>query len=329
MIQWHDTATRSSPRRRCALPSTRAWSAATLLPHGMRLSYSLRVVLAGLLCLGVLLFARNAAAYPWMIRHDYTGCIQCHVDPDGAGLLTEYGRAQGETLLRTRYSSTASDEEPGRVKDFLWGLFKTPDWLLLGGSFRPAVLAIKTPGEPADTTALIMEADLRAGIKSGGWRASASVGAISTSGSLASVAGPIVSREHWVGYSWDDDELMLRAGRINLPFGIRQNRASALGSGDDPDEHRRQSRPRRSVRLHWQALPGLNHGHPRQLPESRPMPFESEGTSGFWRSIRCPAWPSVCRVLSRTRTKTSTLKWPTGDKPTEATSAPRRSRLWY
>jgi hypothetical protein len=30
-----------------------------------------------------------------------------------------------------------------------------------------------------------------------------------------------VSREHWVGYSWDDDEFLVRAGRINLPFGIR------------------------------------------------------------------------------------------------------------
>jgi hypothetical protein len=207
------------------------------------------VLLAVVALLSVLFSARSATAYPWMIRHDYTGCIQCHIDPDGGGLLTEYGRGQGETLLRTRYSGTAAEEEPGRVKDFLWGAFKTPEWLLLGGSFRPAVLIVKTlptssvPGEPADVTPLIMEADLRAGIHYGGWRASASIGAISTSGSLASIAGPIVSREHWLGYAWSDDAFMVRAGRINLPFGIRSIehpfwvRAMTRTNIDDDQDH--------------------------------------------------------------------------------------------
>ncbi len=186
------------------------------MPHAHRL----RAVLAALCGLCLLLAARSAAAYPWMIRHEYTGCIQCHVDPDGGGLLTEYGRAQGETLLRMQYSSKGPDEEPGRVKDFLWGLFKTPDWLLLGGSVRPAVLAVKTAGEPIDTTVLFMEADFRAGIKYGGWRASASVGAISTSGSLASIVGPVVSREHWAGYS----ALRRRWGQRERPVETRARR---------------------------------------------------------------------------------------------------------
>ncbi len=213
------------------------------------LARRLRALLACFTLAFLVFSAKNAAAYPWMIRHEYTGCVQCHVDPDGGGLLTEYGRAQGETLLRTQYSSTAPDEEPGRVKDFLWGLFKTPDWLLLGGSFRPAILVVDTlpeahvPSQPVDVTALIMEADLRAGIRYGGWRASGSVGAISASGSLASVAGPIVSREHWLGYSWLDDAFTIRAGRINLPFGIRSIehpfwvRAMTRTNIDDNQDH--------------------------------------------------------------------------------------------
>ena len=108
----------------------------------MILALRLRVALACLITLSAASFAKSAAAYPWMIRHEYTACIQCHVDPDGAGLLTEYGRAQGETLLRTQYTKSAADEEPGRVKDFLWGAFKAPDWLLLGGSIRPALLMV-------------------------------------------------------------------------------------------------------------------------------------------------------------------------------------------
>jgi hypothetical protein len=187
----------------------------------MLIAFRWRAVLASLAVLFLLLVAKPASAYPWMIRHEYTGCGQCHVDPDGAGLLTEYGRAQGETLLRTQYTAASPDEEPGRVKDFLWGAVKTPEWLLLGGSFRPALLAVSLPGQALDVTPLVMEADLRAGIKYEGWRASASVGVVSEAGSLASIAGPVVSREHWVGYTWDDESLMVRAGRINLPFGIR------------------------------------------------------------------------------------------------------------
>ncbi|MBP9112990.1 MAG: hypothetical protein KBF88_09300, partial [Polyangiaceae bacterium] len=41
----------------------------------------------------------EARAYPWMIRHEYTSCNACHADPSGGSLLTEYGRAQGVTLL--------------------------------------------------------------------------------------------------------------------------------------------------------------------------------------------------------------------------------------
>ena len=122
----------------------------------MLIAFRWRAVLASLAVLFLLLVAKPASAYPWMIRHEYTGCGQCHVDPDGAGLLTEYGRAQGETLLRTQYTAASPDEEPGRVKDFLWGAVKTPEWLLLGGSFRPALLAVSLPGQALDVTPLVM-----------------------------------------------------------------------------------------------------------------------------------------------------------------------------
>ena len=196
-------------------------------PFSMHLAARLRALLAVVSVIFLLCCAKNASAYPWMIRHEYTGCIQCHVDPDGAGLLTEYGRAQGELLLRTQYSAATPDEEPGRVKDFLFGLVKTPEWLLLGGSIRPGVQILDIGGGGPGSgwlppSVLLMEADLRAGIKYGGWRASGSAGVISSDGSLASIVGPVVAREYWAGYSWDDDTFMVRAGRMNLPFGIRQ-----------------------------------------------------------------------------------------------------------
>jgi hypothetical protein len=35
------------------------------------------------------------------------------------------------------------------------------------------------------------------------------------------VSGNVVSREHWLGYGWGDETFLVRAGRINLPFGLR------------------------------------------------------------------------------------------------------------
>ena len=53
----------------------------------------------------------TAQAYPWMIRHDYTGCGVCHVDPSGAGLLTDYGRAQSVLLMQMNYGSPFTGDE--------------------------------------------------------------------------------------------------------------------------------------------------------------------------------------------------------------------------
>src|SRR5690349_16955203 len=81
----------------------------------------------------LLLSARPAAAYPWMIRHEYTGCAICHGDPSGGGVLTPYGRAQGDLLLRMQYSQPKPGEETGEASPtagFLWGLINTPDWFL-------------------------------------------------------------------------------------------------------------------------------------------------------------------------------------------------------
>ena len=56
-----------------------------------------------LIALCVSLFSSRAHAYAWMIKHTYAGCPACHADPSGGELLTEYGRAQSDLLLRMRY----------------------------------------------------------------------------------------------------------------------------------------------------------------------------------------------------------------------------------
>src|ERR1017187_2836655 len=107
-----------------------------------------------------------AHAYPWMIRHDYTGCATCHVDPSGGYLLTAYGRAQTQTLLVT-FGHGPEDDEVDRRNEFGFGLVPLPPWLNLGATVREAYMWSKEVSpvqSPATTLSLLMQADLRAAI---------------------------------------------------------------------------------------------------------------------------------------------------------------------
>jgi hypothetical protein len=174
--------------------------------------------------LAVLFVARPASAYPWMIRHQYQGCVPCHADPSGAGLLTDYGRAMGENVLRTRYGSKAPDEMPVYAR-FLFGV-PTPDWLILGGSLRGGIQLMKTPGNPIQYLLLEMEADLKAQITLSRFRAYGSLGYMHQGAQATQITSRpqdnLVSREHWIGVDLGEEkEWLLRAGRIDIPFGIR------------------------------------------------------------------------------------------------------------
>ena len=150
-----------------------------------------------------------------MIRHGYTGCASCHVDPSGGGLLNEFGREEAADTLRSHYGS-----DPPAVEPF-FGLWKNPDWLLTGGSLRDLVLFMNTGGAPVERQNILMQADLRLGIEAGRFLAAASVGGLPNGNSPAAVAGGLVAREFWVGYTYANDTVLLRAGRINLPYGVR------------------------------------------------------------------------------------------------------------
>jgi hypothetical protein len=173
----------------------------------------------------LLFVARPASAYPWMIRHSYQGCVPCHSDPSGVGILTEYGRAMGENVLRTRYGKPPPDEAPVYSR-FLFGV-PTPEWLLLGGSVRNAVQMTKSSGAPFSTRFLQMEASLKAQITVSRFRAYGNLGYQKTAMPAQlthRLEHNLVSREHWLGVDLGEDkQFLLRAGRINIPFGIRND----------------------------------------------------------------------------------------------------------
>ena len=192
--------------------------------------------LLGLIAFAILSLATSRAdAYPWMIRHEYTGCAICHGDPTGGGVLTPYGRAQGDLLLRTHYSTPKKGEEagePSSTSGFLWGAFEPPEWLLAGGSFRGAMLIAKpltgtaaAPAAAASFLPILMQADLRAMIRPSFLRAGGALGFAHDGGLSAGLtknaSNNVISREHWIGVGLKDDQFLIRAGRMNLPFGIR------------------------------------------------------------------------------------------------------------
>jgi hypothetical protein len=154
-----------------------------------------------------------------MIRHGYTGCAQCHVDPSGAGALTDYGRAQSALLLATQWGDAT--EDPGKRADFLYGAFALPEWLTLQYDARSLLIP-----QPGNFRFILMQSDLRAAVDVGPILAYASAGYVTTGAEAAWVTsntaagGNMVSREHWLGVQ-PAKGLTIRAGRMALPFGIR------------------------------------------------------------------------------------------------------------
>lgn len=177
-------------------------------------------LIGALLAFGLVwLTPTRAEAYPWMLRHGYNGCGTCHMDPSGGGILTGYGDLIGGSALPT---GVKSDEEPGT--GFLFGALKTPTWLELGADVRALWLRSKVPGAKLNDELILMQTDAAAALTLGHFRASGSLG-YASQGALGAavtrgVEHNVVSRQHWLGYAFDSG-LMLRAGRMNLPFGIR------------------------------------------------------------------------------------------------------------
>jgi hypothetical protein len=123
-----------------------------------------------------------------------------------------------------------ADGEGGGPSDssgFLWGAIEPPDWLLLGGAFRLASTL-----KDGEYDVFPMQADLFGQVQFGAFRAEGSIGV-----SRVEVGSPharaaqitanqgkefnLISRTHWLALDLAGAKYTLRAGRMNLPFGVR------------------------------------------------------------------------------------------------------------
>lgn len=187
---------------------------------GMRLRATLRLLLPALL----LLWGPAASAYPWMIKHQELQCSTCHLDPAGGGVLNDYGRGQSDVLLRFHYGESEDEDTPDHAQ-FMFGALALPDWLFVSTNVRAGVLANKSGPMPLAARPIVMATDVRVGVEHGSFRAAGSLGYAIKGAARAAVTpgaeNTVVSREHWAGWAFKGGSLLVRAGRMNLPFGLR------------------------------------------------------------------------------------------------------------
>lgn len=145
-----------------------------------------------LLCL--IFSCRSVVAFPEMVRHGYPQCITCHYSPSGGGLLTPYGKVQGDELLAT------------------WSLGAEPSLspVSLGAQLR--VLQLQSDSKKAFRQAFIlMQSDAEG---------AATVGPITAVGTVgADGNGAPFSRRHYA-IGKISDSLHLRLGKFIPFFGL-------------------------------------------------------------------------------------------------------------
>jgi len=126
-------------------------------------------------------------------------------------------------------SSASADSGESKFPNFMFGLFDLPDWLLLGGAYRH--MNILPVGGDGKFRTFPMMLDVYGMAQFGAFRVGGSLG-----GARVAAGSPyarraqittnqgdqwnLISRTHYIGYDVLP-ELTIRAGRLNLPFGVR------------------------------------------------------------------------------------------------------------
>jgi hypothetical protein len=143
--------------------------------------------------------------------------------------LTPYGRAQSDVLLQWKLKKpTEEAQEPSPATRFLWFL-DLPEVLNLSGNVRAgALLPIGSTVRP-----LFMAADLYGTVKVDRFvfHASTGLGLRNTGpaailpqcGGETPCGAQWIAREFWAGATFADEAVMVRAGRMFIPFGLRNN----------------------------------------------------------------------------------------------------------
>ena len=158
--------------------------------------------------------AAPAAAEPTFLSKQYPRCTACHYSPSGGGLLTPYGRSLSREKISTfgRRSVAAAGEVARAKEASLFGAVPNDVPLQLGVDLRPSQLRIEVAGRDLPDRNFLMNLDLQAAWRAGGWTAYGTVG--------RRPGGGLVSYEHWIARQVSD-RLSVRGGRFLPAYGVR------------------------------------------------------------------------------------------------------------
>jgi len=137
--------------------------------------------------------------------------------------------ASEEAAAPAAAGSSNADSDESTFPNFMFGAFTLPDWLLLGGSYRH--MNILPVGDGKFRTFPMMldvygQARFFEKLTVGGSLGGARVAAGSPYARRAQITANqgdqwnLISRTHYLGYDITP-QLVVRAGRLNLPFGVR------------------------------------------------------------------------------------------------------------
>ena len=163
----------------------------------------------------------SAMAYPDLVGKGYTNCITCHYSPTGGGFVNSYGSASMETFFpdssasgfvskhREKASVTGFDDDG--APQLQWGF---------GADARVMFTTLPSAEEAsAGFSFFPMLLEVGGVVSYGKLLAYGSVGPKPPE--AGGIGYKVFSREHWLQYRFTDT-FGLRAGRMVLPFGIRQ-----------------------------------------------------------------------------------------------------------
>jgi len=153
----------------------------------------------------------TADAYPEFQLSTGNGrCSLCHCSPTGGGLINDYGRSE----------SSASISQFGGNGDFLYGVYKEPEWMKLGVDLRGAFLAKQEVDDP-EYYLFPMQGDTYGWFRAGDWSLYSSVGPQANVRESDLTKHRFGSREYWVMWRPKTTGYYARAGRFMMPYGLR------------------------------------------------------------------------------------------------------------
>lgn len=157
--------------------------------------------------------AAPAVAEPTFLSKQYPRCTACHYSPSGGGLLTPYGRSLSRAEISTFGRRNAAAGEDARAEEaFLFGAFPSDSPLQLGLDLRPSRLRVEIAGRDLPDRNFLMNLDLQAAWRAGGWAVYGTAG--------RRPGGGFVSYEHWISRQVSD-RVSVRGGRFLPAYGVR------------------------------------------------------------------------------------------------------------